>query len=157
VPERHLNEDFYNKRDTIVHEMALSIQSELETVFGQIVSFSLTNVTMQESLDKTLIEQQVSKWGIQTAKELKKVQEIQGTINKIRREAEIEEENLLRNAKKYHTIKTRTAILNINKERALNELELVKNNIADYFFTKEKLNKFCFYKKVNQYMMNLDL
>jgi hypothetical protein len=144
-------------RDTIVHEMGLSIQNELETVYGQIVSFSLTNVTMQESLDKILIAQQVSKSNIQTSQQLKKIQEIQGEINKIRKQAEIEEENLLRDAKKYYTMEARIATLIINKERALNELEIIKNDITGYFFSKQKLNKFYFYKKVNEHIINIGI
>lgn len=137
--------------------MALSVQSELETVFGQLVSFSLTNVTMQESLDKILIAQQASKHSIETAKELKKVQQIQGVINRIRKEGEKEEENLLREAKQYYNMQGRTEFLSITKEKALNDIYIIKNKIASYFFSKEKLNKFCWYKKVSLLITKIDI
>ena len=66
--------------------MASSIQTELETVYGQIVSFSLTNVKMPETLDETLIEQQVNKRNIETAEIIKRIQKIQGKIERIRKE-----------------------------------------------------------------------
>lgn len=148
-----MNEDFYTVRDKIAHEMAASVRDGLESVYGQLISFSLINVTLPLTIDASLIDQQINKRKVETATERQQIQQIQGQIENIKNQAEVSEANILAEGNAYYDSTVQSAASGINKEKYTAELDNVANvthGVYGYFFTPDtvKFNKFCWYKKV---------
>eukprot|EP01022_Parablepharisma_sp_SALTPOND_P019756 TRINITY_DN3415_c0_g2_i1.p6 TRINITY_DN3415_c0_g2~~TRINITY_DN3415_c0_g2_i1.p6 ORF type:complete len:137 (-),score=18.68 TRINITY_DN3415_c0_g2_i1:2844-3254(-) len=135
--------------------MASSVRTGLEKVYGQLISFSLINVTLPQAIEQALIDQQVNKRKVETATERQKIQEIEGQIEKIKNEGSVNEANILAEAKSYYDRTIKSALSNINYQKYLTELKAVNNDTTGvfkkYFSVGSKnaaFNKFCWYKKV---------
>ncbi len=158
IPEKYTNEDFYERRDKIAYEMASMVKNDLEGVYGQLMSFSLINITLPKTIESALIEQQVNKRKVETATERQKIQEIQGAMEKIQNEGTVNETIILAQAQSYYDKTVKSALSDINYNKYVTELKAVSDGTtgayAQYFKTSthsaknQLFNKFCWYKKV---------
>ena len=133
--------------------MAYSARNDLENVYGQLVSFSLVNITLPTTIETSLINQQVNKRKVETATNRQAIQEIQGNIEKIRNQGTVNETNILAEGNAYYDITVKSTLSDINYNKYVKELDAVKDPTSGvfgkYFSTKiELFNKFCWYKKV---------
>jgi len=134
--------------------MAASVRNDLENSFGQLISFSLLNVTLPKTIEASLIEQQVNKRKVETAIERQKIQQLQGQIEQVKNDATVSEANILAEANSYYDKVVKSAASDVNYNKYVVELETVKKattGVFTKFFPagKEDLfNKFAWYKKV---------
>ncbi len=133
--------------------MASAARSDLEAVYGQLVSFSLLNVTVPATVDAALIDQQVNKRKVETATQRQKIQQIQGYIENLKNQGTANESNILAEANAYYDSVTQGIYSDVNREKYLAEMAEVQSATGIYAKNfpghNAYFNQFCWYKKVS--------